>query len=204
MEAQRQLFQTERADLASIAHALRGRGIALSLAAPSDACGQTRILTIGEDRILWQAADDPVARARAFSEGLDEVVGPWMDADEAFARILRRVREPIRVPTVGPSDIMCGDLCIRPAYRAIERAGKPVRLVAREYDLLLHLARQPGQPASRMDLLRAVWRLDFDPGTNRVEVHVSRLRGKIDRGFAWPMLRTVKGRGYALYPSPAG
>jgi two-component system OmpR family response regulator len=49
-----------------------------------------------------------------------------------------------------------------------------------------------------MELLQAVWRLDFDPGTNSVEVHMSRLRAKVDRGFASAMLRTVKGRGYAL------
>ena len=57
---------------------------------------------------------------------------------------------------------------------------------------------------SRNALLKAVWRIDFDPGTNRVEVHMSRLRAKIDRGFGWPMLRTVKGRGYALASRPDG
>ena len=45
-----------------------------------------------------------------------------------------------------------------------------------------------------------MWRIDFDPGTNRVEVHVARLRAKIDRGFDWPMLHTIKGEGYALHP----
>lgn len=186
------------ADLAAIMRALRGRGIALSLTSPTGACGQTRILTVGEGRILWQTADDSAARARAFGEGLDEVIGPWMDAEEAFARILRHARERIRIV----SEIVCGELRIRPVDRAVERVGTPIDLLTREYDLLLHLARQPGRPVSRMDLLRALWRLDFDPGTNRVEVHVSRLRAKIDRGFAWPMLRTVKGRGYALYPAP--
>ena len=53
---------------------------------------------------------------------------------------------------------------------------------------------------SRAALLKAVWRIDFDPGTNRVEVHVARLRAKIDRGFDWPMLHTIKGEGYALHP----
>ena len=80
----------------------------------------------------------------------------------------------------------------------MERAGRPVPLLAREYALLLHLARHAGQPLSRTDLLRAVWRLDFDPGTNSVEVHMSRLRAKLDRGGARPLLRTVKGRGYML------
>ncbi|MCX5511795.1 helix-turn-helix domain-containing protein, partial [Pseudomonas sp. BJa3] len=65
-----------------------------------------------------------------------------------------------------------------------------------------NLARVPDRPVSRAALLRAVWRIDFDPGTNRVEVHMSRLRAKVDRGFDWPMLSTVKGLGYALRSRP--
>src|SRR3546814_1558509 len=77
-----------------------------------------------------------------------------------------------------------------------------MRLPLREFDLLANLARVPDRPLSRDALLRAVWRIDFDPGTNRVEVHMSRLRAKVDRGFDWPMLHTVKGRGYALRSRP--
>ena len=86
--------------------------------------------------------------------------------------------------------------------RRVERAGRLIRLPLREFDLLANLARVPDRPLSRGALLRAVWRLDFDPGTNRVEVHMSRLRAKVDRGFDWPMLRTVKGMGYALRSRP--
>ena len=86
--------------------------------------------------------------------------------------------------------------------RRVERAGRLIRLPLREFDLLANLARVPDRPVSRDALLRAVWRIDFDPGTNRVEVHMSRLRAKVDRGFDWPMLHTVKGRGYALRSRP--
>jgi hypothetical protein len=65
-----------------------------------------------------------------------------------------------------------------------------------QFDMLITDWNMPRLPG--IELLRAVWRIDFDPGTNRVEVHMSRLRAKVDRGFAWPMLHTVKGRGYAL------
>src|SRR3546814_13241889 len=77
-----------------------------------------------------------------------------------------------------------------------------MRLPLREFDLLANLARVPDRPLSRDALLRAVWRIDFDPGTNRVEVHMSRLRAKVDRRFDWPMLPTVEGHGYALRSRP--
>ncbi|HEV2597436.1 winged helix-turn-helix domain-containing protein [Sphingopyxis sp.] len=87
----------------------------------------------------------------------------------------------------------------RPARRARGPDHPPA---ASGFDLLANLARVPDRPLSRDALLRAVWRLDFDPGTNRVEVHMSRLRAKVDRDFDWPMLLTVKGMGYTLRSRP--
>jgi two-component system OmpR family response regulator len=86
--------------------------------------------------------------------------------------------------------------------RRVERAGRLIRPPLREFDVLANLARVCDRPMSRATLLPAVWRLDFDPGTNGVEVDMSRLRAKADRGFAWPMLRTVKGQGHALRLQP--
>ena len=97
-----------------------------------------------------------------------------------------------------------GELRIDLIDRRVERAGRLIAMPLREFDLLANLARIPDRPVSRAALLKAVWRIDFDPGTNRVEVHMSRLRAKVDRGFAWPMLRTVKGQGYALRSRPEG
>ncbi len=178
----------------AVAAVLATRGFDIAPGGPSGT-GAPSIET-GGARILWQTIDDPHARAAAFDNGATEVVGPWMDPQEAAARILRIVRG-------GAGDnmhIACGDLNIRLIDRGVERAGRPITLLTREYELLLHLARQRGQPVSRKDLLKAVWRLDFDPGTNSVEVHVSRLRAKIDHGYAAPLLRTVRGVGYALCP----
>ena len=91
-----------------------------------------------------------------------------------------------------------GGLRIDPVERRVERDGRAVPLLPREYALLLHLARSAGRCVGRDELLAAVWGLRFDPGTNVVEVHVSRLRAKLDRGFGVPMLVTDKGRGYRL------
>ena len=174
-------------DFVPVARALSARGFDLAMRA---APGQPHVRA-GDAMILWQGTDDPLARARALEGGVQEVVGPWMHEAEAVARIIRLAQEQ-------QPRLALGDLVIHLLDRRVERAGRPVPLLAREYALLLHLARHAGQPLSRTDLLRAVWRLDFDPGTNSVEVHMSRLRAKLDRGGARPLLRTVKGRGYML------
>ncbi len=180
------------ADFAPVARALAARGLDLSMALGEG--GVPPLVKAGGATILWQVIDDPEARALALEGGASEVVGPWMHEAEAIARIVRLAH----AGEGGQPRLVRGDLVIGLVDRTVERAGRPVALLAREYALLLYLARRPGQPASRQELLKAVWRLDFDPGTNSVEVHMSRLRAKLDRGFARPMLRTVKGRGYML------
>ncbi len=137
-------------------------------------------------------------RMAALSAGADDAVGWTNNLPELLARIaglLRRSR-------IAAGQLGEGELRIDLIDRRVERAGRLIRLPLREFDLLANLARVPDRPVSRDALLRAVWRIDFDPGTNRVEVHMSRLRAKVDRGFDWPMLHTVKGRGYALRSRP--
>ncbi len=142
--------------------------------------------------------DSLADRMVALGAGADDAVGWTGNLPEVMARIaslLRRSR-------IAAGQLGEGELRIDLIDRRVERAGRLIRLPLREFDLLANLARVPDRPMSRDALLRAVWRLDFDPGTNRVEVHMSRLRAKVDRGFAWPMLRTVKGVGYALRSRP--
>jgi len=128
--------------------------------------------------------------ARALDAGAEDAMPASTSADEIAARLAARIR---RRP-----EIVLGELRIDPVERRVTRAGHLIRLLPREYALLLHLVRQGERPTGRNELLSAVWGLGFDPGTNVVEVHVSRLRAKLDRGFAIPMLRTDKGRGYRL------
>lgn len=137
-------------------------------------------------------------RMIALDAGADDAVG-WTDN---LAEVLARIAGLLRRSRIAAGQIGAGELHIDLIDRRVERAGRMIRLPLREFDLLANLARVPGQPLSRDALLRAVWRIDFDPGTNRVEVHMSRLRAKIDRGFAWPMLHTVKGMGYTLRSRP--
>lgn len=146
--------------------------------------------------LVWQAADDAPARADALISGADEVIGPWMDPGEALARALRVVLRPDAAPA---TRIALGELAIDLVAREARRRGRPLGLLHRELDLLVAFARRPGAVLSRAHLLRQVWSLSFDPGTNVVAVHMSRLRAKLDREFDWPMLRTVRGAGYRLH-----
>lgn len=133
-------------------------------------------------------------RMVALDAGAADSVG-WTDN---LPEIVARVAGLLRRSRIAAGQLGAGELRIDLIDRRVERAGRLIRLPLREYDLLTNLARVPDRPVSRDALLRAVWRIDFDPGTNRVEVHMSRLRAKLDRGFDWPMLHTVKGMGYAL------
>jgi two-component system OmpR family response regulator len=82
--------------------------------------------------------------------------------------------------------------------RAVRRDGKPIDLQPREFQLLEFLMRHAGQSVTRTMLLEKVWNYHFDPQTNVIDVHVSRLRAKLDKGFNRPMLTTVRGAGYRL------
>ena len=142
--------------------------------------------------------DSVEERMTALNGGADDATG-WTDN---LPELLARIASLIRRSRLAAGQLGEGELRIDLIDRRVERAGQAIRLPLREFDLLANLARVPDRPLSRSALLKAVWRLDFDPGTNRVEVHMSRLRAKVDRGFAWPMLRTVKGHGYALCSRP--
>jgi two-component system OmpR family response regulator len=82
--------------------------------------------------------------------------------------------------------------------REVTRAGRRLELTPREFLLLEHLMRSAGRVVSRSMLLEAVWDYNFDPQTNIIDQHVSRLRQKIDKDFDVPLLHTIRGMGYAV------
>src|SRR5689334_16869087 len=85
--------------------------------------------------------------------------------------------------------------------RTAQRAGKPILLQPREFKLLEYLMRNAGNVVTRTMLLENVWDYHFDPQTNVIDVHISRLRSKIDKGFGEPLLHTVRGAGYTIRAS---
>ena len=138
--------------------------------------------------------DDRVKGLR--SGGDDYLVKPY-----AFAELLARVEILARRPSGAAAQEVSysvGDLYLDRLSHKVTRAGAEIDLQPREFRLLEYLMRNAGQVVTRTMLLENVWDYHFDPQTNVIDVHVSRLRGKIDKGFAPALLHTVRGAGYMI------
>jgi two-component system OmpR family response regulator len=137
--------------------------------------------------------NDRVAGLRA--GGDDYLVKPY-----AFAELIARVEALARRRETGSVQTLLrvGDLEMDLIGRTVQRQGKEIDLQPREFQLLEFMMRHAGQSVTRTMLLEKVWEYHFDPQTNVIDVHVSRLRAKIDKGFDRPMLQTVRGAGYRL------
>ena len=135
-------------------------------------------------------------------EGLESGSDDYLTKPFSFAELLARVNALLRrrEARIDPADhrIAVGDLEIDPLARSVRRGGKKIELKPREYLLLEYFARNEGRVVTRTMLLEQVWDYHFDPGTNVIDVHVSRLRRKLEDGFEKPLLHTVRGAGYML------
>jgi two-component system, OmpR family, response regulator len=98
--------------------------------------------------------------------------------------------------------LVCADLTMDLLGRRVERAGRAIDLLPREFQLLEHLLRNCERVVTRTMLLEHVWDYRFDPHTSLIDTHISRLRKKIDEGFAFPLLHTIRGVGYRLSAAP--
>ena len=127
--------------------------------------------------------------------GDDYLVKPF-----AFAELVARVAALGRRPPSGPIEtrLKVADLELDLLARTVRRRGQDIELQPREFRLLEYLMRHAGQVVTRTMLLENIWDFHFDPRTNIVETHISRLRGKIDKGFAFELIHTVRGAGYCL------
>lgn len=191
-------FASRGLELVSLDHAGAAQAAALLLGWQSRSRGAaSRLYEVREHGwpgpIMLVAIDGGSgAVAQAIDAGADDAVAFGASSHEVAARVAALLARS-HLPIIG-----LGTLRIDQLHRTVTRDGRPIELLPREYALLLHLARHAGQCFSRAALLAQIWGLRFDPGTNVVEVHVSRLRAKLDRGFDRPMLITERGRGYRL------
>ena len=148
----------------------------------------------------------PVLFLSALGEVGDRVTGLQAGGDDylvkpyAFAELIARVEALARRRETGSVQTLLrvGELEMDLIGRTVRRQGKEIDLQPREFQLLEFLMRHAGQSVTRTMLLEKVWEYHFDPQTNVIDVHVSRLRSKIDKGFDKPMLQTVRGAGYRL------
>ena len=133
-------------------------------------------------------------------EGLEAGGDDYLIKPFAFAELLARVNALARRPplTTVATMLRVADLEMDLLKRTVTRQGRRIELQPQEFKLLEYLLRHAGRIVTRTMLLENVWEFHFDPTTNVVETHVSRLRSKIDRGFAVDLLHTVRGAGYCL------
>ncbi len=133
-------------------------------------------------------------------EGLRKGSNDYLVKPFAFSELLARLEALTRrLDADGPeTKLSVGDLEMDLLTRRVRRAGKTIDLQPREFRLLEYLMQHGGQVVTRTMLLEKVWDYHFDPQTNVIDVHVSRLRSKIDKGFDPPLLHTVRGVGYVL------
>ncbi|HST76134.1 MAG TPA: response regulator transcription factor [Acetobacteraceae bacterium] len=201
-----------------VEHADNGRdGLFMAASENFDAVILDRMLPGGIDglRLLetlrGQKNTVPVLFLSALAEVDDRVRGLKAGGDDyltkpfAFAELLARVEALARR---GKGDapvtrLLVADLELDLLSRQVRRAGQKIDLQPREFRLLEYLMRHAGQVVTRTMLLEGVWDYHFDPQTNVIDVHVSRLRQKVDKPFPSPLIHTIRNAGYMLRPDPA-
>ena len=135
-------------------------------------------------------------RVRGLHAGGDDYLVKPFSFDELVARVSALGRRP--ADSTPETRLRVADLELDLLSRTVIRAGRVIVLHPREFRLLEYLMRNAGQVVTRKMLLEKVWNYRFDPQTNLVDAHLSRLRSKIDKGFASEMIHTVRGSGYCL------
>lgn len=147
--------------------------------------------------IILSALNAVDARVEGLTGGADD----YLSKPFAFAELLARLQLLLRKTGGGSAvetSLSCADLQMDLLSRRVNRANRTIDLQPREFRLLEFLMRHKNQLVTRTMLLEGVWDYHFDPGTNVIDVHVSRIRKKIDEGFETVLLKTVRGAGYML------
>jgi two-component system OmpR family response regulator len=163
--------------------------------------GLTLIRSLREHQVstpvlILSALDQVDDRVRGLRAGGDDYLTKPYHFVELLARIEALARRERAEP--GATRLEVGDLALDLVARRVTRADKRIELTAREFQLLEFLMRNAGQVVTRTMILEGVWDYHFDPQTNVIDVHISRLRQAVDRGFPRPLLHTVRGAGYVL------
>ncbi|KAA0572724.1 response regulator transcription factor [Azospirillum sp. Sh1] len=163
-------------------------------------------------QVLRAAGNDtPVLFLSALGSVDDRVKGLKAGGDDyltkpfAFSELLARIEVLVRRRGAGQPQtrLTVGDLELDLLSRSVRRAGKAIDLLPREFSLLEYLMRNAGSVVTRTMMLENVWDYHFDPQTNVIDVHIARLRQKIDKDFPTPLIHTVRGAGYSLRAAEA-
>ncbi|MEP5009948.1 response regulator transcription factor [Roseobacter sp.] len=138
-------------------------------------------------------------KIEGLERGADDYLAKPFDADELRARVQALLRRA-RMQTSDNDLLVFGDLEIRLKARTVHYQLTHIKVTPKEFDLLTFFARNAGEAVTRMQLLSEVWNLHFDPGTNVVDVHISRLRRKLEADTGVTYIHTARGEGYVFSP----
>lgn len=154
--------------------------------------------------IMVSALGSVEQKLTGFDAGADDYLVKPFDFRELLARmrILLKKNSAIASSASPDETLQVADLVINTSYKTVFRSGKPIELTAKEYSLLEYLVRQNGRVASKHEIVEAVWDVNFDTGTNVVEVYINFLRKKIDRCFEPKLIHTKQGLGYFVKALP--
>jgi len=158
-------------------------------------CREIRARGVVTPVLMLTARDSVEDRVRGLDAGADDYLVKPFAFEELLARVraLLRRRSDTKTPT-----LQLADLELDPITRLVTRAGKPIRLTTKEYSLLEYLLRNANKVLSRTLIGEHVWDMNFDPESNVIDVYISHLRNKIDKGYDVSLLHTMRGQGYLL------
>ena len=148
--------------------------------------------------IVLSALGEVDDRVKGLKAGGDDYLIKPFAFSELLARIDAVIRRASTQADAAITELSVGDLKMDLLSRRVTREGQKIDLQSREFKLLEYLVKHQGQVVTRTMLLENVWNYHFDPQTNVIDVHISRLRSKIDKDFDQPLIRTVRGAGYII------
>jgi two-component system copper resistance phosphate regulon response regulator CusR len=159
-----------------------------------EVCREIRRNKVNTPILMLTVVDSVEMKVQCLDTGADD----YLTKPFSFSELLARIRALTRRSRSGSSIIRVEDLILNTSSRTVTRGGKKIYLTPREYDLLYFLLVNQGRVVTRMEIAENVWGINFDRGTNYVDVYINYLRKKIDYGFSKKLIHTVRGVGYVL------
>ncbi len=159
-----------------------------------EVCREIRKNKVNTPILMLTVVDSVEMKVQCLDAGADD----YLTKPFSFSELLARIRALMRRSKSGLNIIQVGDLVLNTLNRTVTRGGKKIYLTPREYDLLYFLVVNQERVVTRMEIAENVWGINFDRGTNYVDVYINYLRKKIDHGFSKKLIHTVRGVGYVL------
>ena len=158
-------------------------------------CRELRRRGVSTPILMLTALSSTSDKVTGFEAGADDYLAKPFDLEELLARVHALLR---RAQSSEAAVLRFADIEMNRVARTVTRAGQPVTLTSKEFALLEYFMRNPNRVLTRTNLGERVWDMNFEDESNVIEVYISRLRNKIDKGFDKPLIHTVIGTGYVL------